>query len=93
MLSPAQKCRRNGWKVGTVLKSVENLMGDKIVEYWYITAIGVYEVLGIRKDFAKSDEKYLDINDKDFRWRKVSNQQHKMELLKGFEKQFDKDYK
>lgn len=45
-LSPVQRCRRNNWGIGTILRGVEWEMGNPQYEYWKITGFGEYEVLG-----------------------------------------------
>jgi hypothetical protein len=46
-LSPAERCRKNNWYPGCVLKATTPDRED-FEEYWQITAIGEYEVLGKR---------------------------------------------
>ncbi len=69
-MRPSQKCKKNGWEVGTVLESKESWLGEIIRHTWLITAIGRYEVLGQRLDKLKS-EQIIPLMDTDYKWRRV----------------------
>jgi len=62
--------------VGDTLKSkeIDTLGYVSSNEYWEITAIGIYEVLGLRikhKKYLKMNETMLPLSDEDLIWRKV----------------------
>jgi len=72
MVTPAQRCKRNGWKVGTMLTVKENLRGDIELHFWTITGIGKQKVLGIEKTFngKHKEEEIMPFDDNDFSgWR------------------------
>jgi hypothetical protein len=71
-LSPVEKCKKNNWKKGTILRSIKFEMGNCYYEYWKITGFGQYEVLGYRthlKPFETSGEEIIQFHLRD-KWRK-----------------------
>lgn len=71
-LSPVQRCRKNKWKIGTVLKGGQLEMGNWRYMYWKITGFGIQEVLGIRTKLGRhetSGETIIPFNEMDT-WRK-----------------------
>ena len=81
-LSPAQKCRRNKWNIGCVLK-VQKLrdLEKWELQYWKITAIGEYAVLGRRVNLpertASGEEIIPFCNPNYFSWRIWENRTFK----------------
>jgi hypothetical protein len=70
-LSPADRCRKNNWYPGCVLKAKSVYQGS-LDEYWQITAIGRYEVLGIQVGLppkTTSGECVMKFDDPEFTWR------------------------
>lgn len=86
--SPADRAKRNGWVVGTVLKLTELDLGQPCHTYWRITAIGEYEILGIRvylPEYTTSGESVIPFNRADS-WKKVRRSaefSRKIGLLEG----------
>jgi hypothetical protein len=73
-LSPVERCKKNGWKKGDTIRSVELEWGNYVRECWKITGFGKYEVLGIRTDlppFTTSSETIIPIGQGDLTWRRV----------------------
>ena len=71
-LSPVERCRKKGWKKGTVIKSSFLEWGDNEYEYWKITGFGEYEVLGRRVNlppFVTCGEEVIPFFNRDS-WRK-----------------------
>lgn len=46
-MTSTQKCKRNKWKIGTTIKCSTMERGCYFHDYYEITAIGKFEVLGI----------------------------------------------
>ena len=72
-ISPVEKCHKNKWKKGTILRALEMEMGSPHFEYWKITALGENEVLGIRvnlQPFETCGETIIPFFKRDS-WRKL----------------------
>jgi len=73
-LSAVQRCNKNKWGVGTVLKTVHHIAIFKNDRYYEITGFGKYEVLGFETNLLPhmtSSEKILPINSEHYSaWRK-----------------------
>lgn len=73
-ITPAQKCRRNGWTAGTILKRRDlDFHSDT---QWRITAVGEDKVLGRRIKFAEMEtgtpcEQLLELDDFCYRWWRI----------------------
>lgn len=77
-LSPAQRCKKNKWKKGTVLRATYDECGytENHPVYFKITAIGECSVLGKQVSLpplTTTGEEILPLNDSSYsNWRKVS---------------------
>jgi hypothetical protein len=71
-LSPAGRCYKNHWHVGSILKA-KSCYHESLNEYWKITAIGQYLVLGMRvmlPPYTTSGEEVMHFDDSEFVWRR-----------------------
>lgn len=80
-LNPAQRCRVNRWKKGTLLKAIHSGPPYAAIIFFRITAIGKREVLGeaiskydeLTSDESTSDEILIPFNNPLYSvWRKTS---------------------
>jgi len=70
-ISSADRCRKNNWYSGCVLKAKSNIQ-ESLDEYWKVTAIGEEKVLGKRINLTlntTSGEEIMDFDDSEFSWR------------------------
>jgi hypothetical protein len=70
-LTEAEKCRKNNWKVGDVLKAT-SFYGERQNKFILITAIGETKVLGrqvMLPPETTAGEECLDFSDNEYTWR------------------------
>ncbi len=73
-LSAVQRCKKNKWEIGTVLKTLHTVGVFKNDRYYEITGFGKYEVIGFETNLSHhttTSEKILPINGDHYSaWRK-----------------------
>lgn len=71
--SPAEKCRKNKWKVGTRLKAYLRFGKNKIDcnQVWKITAIGIKDVMGVKLNILSTTEEIIPLTNPHLDWQLI----------------------